>query len=202
MTSTNSRFKGFGFGSKRKSVATTTPPPPRQDQQQQQQQVPHLAGQPVRPSLLSQQSISSDSIPMNHTGAGQRPPSYTGYPPGVAQGRTMSPPMPQGPGNPRTPPSQVLGGPPPINTSSGGGYPPQHMQNVGGPPPLAGGPPGPPQYGGAPYPPQGQGGMAPAPYAARNNAVEVEGAGRSKSQLIVGIDFVSFASAQKEEPAS
>jgi hypothetical protein len=31
----------------------------------------------------------------------------------------------------------------------------------------------------------------PTQYVARNNAVEVEGAGRSKSQLIVGIDFVS-----------
>ncbi|KFY01733.1 hypothetical protein O988_02572, partial [Pseudogymnoascus sp. VKM F-3808] len=51
-------------------------------------------------------------------------------------------------------------------------------------------PPGPPGYGGGqqPYgaPPAG---MVPAPYVARNNAVEVEGAGRSKSQLIVGIDF-------------
>jgi hypothetical protein len=36
------------------------------------------------------------------------------------------------------------------------------------------------------------GGMgAPVQYGPRGNAVEVEGAGRSKSQLIVGIDFVS-----------
>lgn len=57
---------------------------------------------------------------------------------------------------------------------------------------MAGGPPpgGPPQYQGAPgYPPAQQ--NMPQPYGgARNNAVEVEGAGRSKSQLIVGIDFV------------
>jgi hypothetical protein len=63
---------------------------------------------------------------------------------------------------------------------------------MGGPPP-----PGPPQYGGGP--PQygapgvpGNQSVAAAQYANRNNAVEVEGAGRSKAQLIVGIDFVSF----------
>ncbi|OBT49833.1 hypothetical protein VE04_09486, partial [Pseudogymnoascus sp. 24MN13] len=120
-----------------------------------------------------------------HPGAGPRPPSYTGYPPGVAQGRAGRPNMV--PGNPRTPPSQVLGGPPPINTAPGG-YPQQHQQQQMGAPSqqLPGGPP---QYGGQqqPYAPQ-QGGMVPQPYT-RNNAVEVEGAGRSKSQLIVGIDF-------------
>ena len=55
-------------------------------------------------------------------------------------------------------------------------------------PPAAGGPPqyGPPQYG---APPAG-GSIAAAQYANRN-AVEVEGAGKNKAQLIVGIDFVS-----------
>ena len=100
------------------------------------------------------------------------------------------------PGNPRTPPSQVLGGPPPINTAPGG-YPQQHQQQMGAPSQL----PGPPQYGGQqPYAPQ-QGGMVPQPYT-RNNAVEVEGAGRSKSQLIVGIDFVSSPSLTlRDEPS-
>ncbi|OBT79968.1 hypothetical protein VF21_01667 [Pseudogymnoascus sp. 05NY08] len=197
MSSTSSRFKGFGFGSKRKSAAGPGIPPPtqpsplqpQQAQQQQQplppqqQQLPQLAGQPVRPGPLSQSS-SSSSLAMNqHPGAGPRPPSYTGYPPGVAQGRTGSPNMV--PGNPRTPPSQVLGGPPPINTAPGG-YPQQHQQQMGAPSQQL--PGGPPQYGGQqPYAPQ-QGGMVPQPYT-RNNAVEVEGAGRSKSQLIVGIDF-------------
>lgn len=194
MTSTNSRFKGFGFGSKRKSAANP------ELSHQLPAPVPQVAGQlaghsvrpgPPPPPSLSQSSPSS-SVPMNSLGGGPRPPSYTGYPPGVTQGRTTSPPMNSGPGIPRTPPSQVVGGPAPINTAATGGYPPQHMQGVGGPPPLAGGPQGPPQYQNAPYPPPGQGGMAPLPYAARNNAVEVEGAGRSKSQLIVGIDFVSI----------
>lgn len=55
-------------------------------------------------------------------------------------------------------------------------------------PPIPGGPPqyGPPQYG----TPQGGGSLAAAQYANRN-AVEVEGAGKNKAQLIVGIDFVS-----------
>jgi hypothetical protein len=97
--------------------------------------------------------------------------------------------MPPGPGNLRTPPSQVMGGPPPINTAASGGYP---QGPVG--PPLQSGPGGPPQYVGGAYPNPPQGTMgAPVPFA-RNNAVEVEAAGRSKSQLIVGIDFVSTCS--------
>jgi hypothetical protein len=99
--------------------------------------------------------------------------------------------MAQGQGPTRTPPTQVMGGPPPINTATTGGYPPQHGPPLAGPP-LQGGPGGPPQYGGAGYVPPGMGGMgAPVQYGPRGNAVEVEGAGRSKSQLIVGIDFVS-----------
>lgn len=83
-----------------------------------------------------------------------------------------------------------MGGPPPINTATTGGYPPQHGPPLSGAPPIG---PGPPQYGEAAYPNPGMGAMGnPAQYGARNNAVEVEGAGRSKSQLIVGIDFVSF----------
>ena len=55
---------------------------------------------------------------------------------------------------------------------------------------TAGGPPqyGPPQYG---APPVG-GSVAAAQYANRTGAVEVEGAGKNKAQLIVGIDFVSY----------
>jgi hypothetical protein len=56
---------------------------------------------------------------------------------------------------------------------------------------TAGGPPqyGPPQYGAPGVPPGGS--VAAAQYANRN-AVEVEGAGKNKAQLIVGIDFVSY----------
>lgn len=179
MYSMNARLKGLGFGSKRKSSANNLV----------------LPQHPSRPPLQYQGSLqdpssaasSAVSLPMNHPVTGGRPPSYTpGYP---QANRTTSPPMPPGPGHPRTPPTQVMGGPPPINTAAQGGYPPQH-----GPPPV-GAPPmgGPPQYGGAPYPPPGApGAMGPVPYTARTNAVEVEGAGRSKSQLIVGIDFVCF----------
>lgn len=136
---------------------------------------------------------------MNHQqqqGAGGRPPSYTNNYAPAAAGRTQSP---MAPGNPRTPPTQMMGGPPPINTASSG-YPPGHpaaVQMGGGAPPPVGGPPGyggPPQYGGPPPIQQGQPSAAAAQYAGRNsNAVEVEGAGRSKAQLIVGIDFVSIA---------
>lgn len=123
---------------------------------------------------------------MNQPGGGPRPPSYTGYPPGVVPGRTTSPQMQQ---PVRTPPSQFPGGPPPINTA-GGYMPQQQIPQMGGPPPM-GGPPqgGPPQYQGAPYPQPGQPMGAPVPVPYRPGAVEVEGAGRSKSQLIVGIDF-------------
>ncbi len=188
MNSMNSRLKGFGLGSKRKSSANTSLP------QVATAPGPQLPG--VLPGRPGPQSTSSSASSLNtimnpqHPGAGQRPPSYTpAYPPGAMGNRTTSPPMPPGPGNPRTPPSQVMGGPPPINTNASGGY--QHVQGPVGPP-LQSGPGGPPQYVGGAYPNPPQGTMgAPVPYAARNNAVEVEAAGRSKSQLIVGIDFVS-----------
>ena len=60
-----------------------------------------------------------------------------------------------------------------------------------------GGAPQPPGYGGgygAPNGMPGGGGVGGPPgmgiYGNRGSAVEVEGAGRSKAQLIVGIDFV------------
>jgi hypothetical protein len=188
MNSMNQRFKqGFGLGSKRKSSANNQVP---QVATQPGQQLPGvLPGQPG--PLSTSSSASSLNTIMNNPGPGQRPPSYTpGYAPNNMGTRTTSPPMPPGP-NTRTPPSQVMGGPPPINTAApphttvAGGYPPQY-----GPPGPVGQPlQGPP--GGAYHTaPQGTLG-APVPYATRNNAVEVEGAGRSKSQLIVGIDFVS-----------
>ena len=178
----NSRFKGLGFGSRRKSSAnipaTTLAPNPTSS-------APQL-GHP----LSTTASSSSASLPMNHQGSGGRPPSYTNnYAPApAAVGRTQSP---MGPGQPRTPPTQMMGGPPPINTAATG-YPPGHPAAGHPAPPPAGGPPGynAPQYGAPPTAPGGPS-IAAAQYANRNNAVEVEGAGRSKAQLIVGIDFVS-----------
>lgn len=186
----NKHFKGLGLGSKRKSSANNSSVP-----QVAPPLGPQISGAPPgRPGPLStSSSASSLNTAMNLPGGGQRPPSYSAaYAPNTIANRTTSPPMPPGPGNPRTPPSQVIGGPPPINTTSSGGYPPQHGPQGPVGPPLQGGPVGPPQYVGAGYPNPAQSNMgAPVPYAARNNAVEVEGAGRSKSQLIVGIDFVS-----------
>lgn len=200
MSSSRSKFFGFG-SSKRKSAAPELGSTnPSQTSLTGAPQLP-LPGQPMRngPSPLHQTNSSQSSVATHNTqntmngppGPQQRPPSYTGYPPGVpGRNSTTSPPM--GPPNTRTPPSQFPGGPPPINTA-GGGYPPQPQMHQG-PPPMGGPPPpgGPPQYQGAPgYPPAQN---MPQPYGAqagRGGAVEVEGAGRSKSQLIVGIDFVS-----------
>ncbi|KAI1323311.1 actin-like ATPase domain-containing protein [Xylariaceae sp. FL0255] len=182
---------------------------------QQQQQPPQpptsqpgSAGIPA-PSIASS---SQASLPiMNHPGAGPRPPSYTAnFPPGQNPvGRTS--PLTQNPT--RTPPSQMQGGPPPINTGAPvSGYPPtMHMQPGAQPPPQQGGPGGPPGYPPAQgYPPAG----APAPHqqppanamqSYGRPAAEVEGNSRSKAQLIVGIDFgttfsgVAFAFATNNE---
>ncbi|KAL2069049.1 hypothetical protein VTL71DRAFT_15387 [Oculimacula yallundae] len=193
MSSMNSRFKSLGFGSKRKSSSANVPTIA---------QNPTTSSAPQLRPISASTTSSTSSLPMNHNGAGGRPPSYTNnYAPApAAVGRTQSPMT----GNPRTPPSQVMGGPPPINTASAGGYPPGHPAGGMAPPP-AGGPPGygPPQYG--PPVPVGGNSVAAAQYANRNNAVEVEGAGRSKAQLIVGIDFgttfsgVAFAFATNTE---
>lgn len=217
----NSRFKAFGFG-KRKSTASIQGPPSAQDLSGTQQQQPtQQSGLPPPPAQIPQQqplghvpspsasssAASVSNIPMNHPAQhGNRPPSYTanfhGQPP---LGRTS--PLAQQQGPARTPPTQMVGGPPPINTGAPhSGYPPQG-QVPGGPPPM-GGPPG---YGGAQagYPPgpppqqHSQGQPPPGSFAAQQqyrragDPAEVEGNSRSKAQLIVGIDFVS-ASATRE----
>lgn len=202
----NSRLKSFGFG-KRKSTASiqtadgvpsSGTPPPAGQIPQSQHQLP-LPGQ--TPPVGA--SSSTTSLPMNHPGGPNRPPSYNaGYPqgpPGPPMGRTS--PMNHGPAR-TTPPSQMAGGPPPINTGNPAGYPPPNMAHppMGGPPP-GGPPPGAPGYGAPPagYPPAGgppppAGGPIANQFARpgpANPAAEVEGAGKNKAQLIVGIDFVS-----------
>jgi hypothetical protein len=103
---------------------------------------------------------------------------------------------PMAPGQNRTPPTQMTGGPPPINTGAPVGYPP-NMNPMGQMPPgmAQGGPPqGAPGYGqptGYPPGPPPAGGPIPQQFQQNNPAAEVEGASRSKAQLIVGIDFVS-----------
>ena len=85
---------------------------------------------------------------------------------------------------PQAPQQQMAHHPPPIHT---GAYPQGH--------PALGGAPQPPGYGGGYAQTNGMHGGAPQPtlgqYQSRGAPVEVEGAGRSKAQLIVGIDFVS-----------
>lgn len=99
-----------------------------------------------------------------------RPPSYTYANPGQLGAAQHG-------GRPHSPM------PPPINTATQpAGYPPQQVY---GAPPAA-----PPNY---PQNPAGYGGYGqPAAQAAYNRpgAAEVDGTGRGKAQLIVGIDFV------------
>ncbi|KAI5464060.1 hypothetical protein BGZ63DRAFT_351386 [Mariannaea sp. PMI_226] len=212
MSSMNSRFKSFGFGKRKSAASIQTPegltpsstPPPGQIPQNLQR---HSLPQPTPAPSIGGASSSTTSLPMNHPGAGNRPPSYSAnYPPQgqLPVGRT-SPLANQN----RTPPSQMVGGPPPINTGAPVGYPPGMVMGQG--PPQMGGPPGfqqqPPVQG---YPPPGGPPPPGAPLGQQyrptgNPAAEVEGASRSKAQLIVGIDFgttfsgVAFAFATNNE---
>ncbi|UKZ81148.1 hypothetical protein TrVFT333_008919 [Trichoderma virens FT-333] len=200
MSSLNSRFKSLGLG-KRKSTASI----------QSVQGVPPPAPVPLlRPKYLNSFNLSSSTGPMNHQGPGARPPSYTAgsypQPPQGAMGRTS----PMAPGQNRTPPSQMTGGPPPINTGAPVGYPP-NMNPLGQMPPgmpQGGPPPGAPGFGqptGYPPGPPPAGGPIAQQFQQNNPAAEVEGASRSKAQLIVGIDFgttfsgVAFAFATNNE---
>ncbi|KAG9254232.1 uncharacterized protein F5Z01DRAFT_122594 [Emericellopsis atlantica] len=205
MSSMNARFKGFGFG-KRKSAAsiqnpidgqpTSQTPPPAQLQQH-----------PTPP--LGAPTSSTTSLPMNHPGPANHPPGYSaGYPSGPPPGVDRTSPLAQGQN--RTPPSQMVGGPPPINTGAPM-YPPQNMNHMGGGPPPMGAPPqgGPPGFGGqAGYPPGAPpppGGPLAQQFGRGNPTAEVEGSNKSKAQLIVGIDFgttfsgVAFAFATNNE---
>lgn len=170
----SSRFKTFGgFGSKRTSNRSGAPT---------QQQLPSTTT--LAPSTSTNgttvhtppgSTSSTTSLPMNpgQNGLG-RPPSYT-YNPNAPRATSPMPPQQQ---------QMAHHAPPPINTGS---YPQGH-------PALGGATQQPPGYGGGYGQSQGMG--APQPtlgqYGGRGQAVEVEGAGRSKAQLIVGIDFVSY----------
>ncbi|KAM0333479.1 hypothetical protein ACHAQA_002141 [Verticillium albo-atrum] len=216
MSSMNSRLKSFGFG-KRKSTASIQNPDPNHPSSQTPPPggpggAPQIPQQlPIRPGSIASASSASLS-PMNHPGAPNRPPSYSAnnFPPGVAPPVGRTSPLNQA--QQRTPPTQMVGGPPPINTGAPAGYPPQ-LPPVGGQGPPMGGPPG---YGGGgggygPPPPQQQqqgpplGQQYPPRPAQGPNASEVEGSSRSKAQLIVGIDFgttfsgVAFAFATNNE---
>ncbi|KAF6232921.1 hypothetical protein HO173_008884 [Letharia columbiana] len=179
----NSRFKNFGgFGSKRTTSRTGNVSLP---QQPSTTTLAPTATNGLVAHTPPGSTSSTASLPMNpaQTGLG-RPPSYT-YNPNAPRAQSPMPPQ-----------QQVAHHPPPINT---GAYPQGH--------PALGGTPQPPGYGGG-YG-QGQGMGAPQPtlgqYGGRGQAVEVEGAGRSKAQLIVGIDFgttfsgVAFAFATNTE---
>ncbi|KAI9849363.1 MAG: hypothetical protein M1838_000198 [Thelocarpon superellum] len=218
-----SRLKNFGFGSKRKSTALGVPAPTQTQAVTPLQPPPPPSGNTTTTIAPAAQpapvggtspppapTAPNLSVPMNSTQLG-RPPSYTysqgpgqlGAAPPAPSGRSTSPLPPSASGVAHPPPSQVLNGPRPINTAATGGYPPAGAMATMGPPPPVGGPPG---YGGGYGPPVGApAGMGAPQYGARGGAVEVEGAGRSKAQLIVGIDFgttfsgVAFAFATNTE---
>ncbi|KAF1844279.1 actin-like ATPase domain-containing protein [Cucurbitaria berberidis CBS 394.84] len=191
MNSMNARFKNL-VGSKRKSSSHNPSPSP-------QGGVPPTGQQ--RPTSLSPQASnsSSSSLPMNPQNPLGRPPSYTYAPPGglgapqQQHGRPASPLPPINTGAPGYPPQQQAMGYPP--QAGPPGYPPQ------APPP--GGQYGQGGYGAPPQAPAPHG--PPATYNRPGGMAEVAGEGRSKAQLIVGIDFgttfsgVAFAFATNTE---
>src|SRR5947207_5595973 len=184
----NARLRNLGFGSKRKSQTNNlhpqqpSPPVPAQSPQRLPggpitSPPPHPPPPPPPPlsstitatttttTSSSSRNPSPQSLPMNPPGGLGRPPSYTSYPPGQLgappQAQRTASPMP--PGVPHPPPSQMIGGPPPINTATGG-YPPQPgagIPGMGAPPPAA----GPPGYAGQYAHPSGAvGGVAGSQY--------------------------------------
>ena len=174
-----SRFKQFGasFGSKRQ--------PNRNATNNQNTSSPTTTIQAAPPTgavhTPTGSTSSTTSLPMNQqqqpNGLG-RPPSYT-FNPNAPRAQSPLPPQ-----------QQVTHHPPPINT---GGYTQGHPALGGGAGGGGGGSVQPPGYGGGYAQSNGIHGNAPQPTLApygRGPPVEVEGAGRSKAQLIVGIDFV------------
>ena len=168
----SSRFKGL-LGSKRKSAVNI----------QGSTGTPATVGSPNGSTSTAAtpppQNSSQTSLPpsMNSQQLG-RPPSYS-YNNGA--GRPQSP-MP--PGQPQQQ-QQMAHHPAPIDT---------RQSYVGGQNPQQMGPPQPPGYGGAYGQLQGQQQPGAMPFMNAQHVAgrpaEVEGAGRSKAQLIVGIDFV------------
>lgn len=183
MDSMSARFKTFGLRTKRDKNHHTSLPSHASSSSNTLVGVPSntsastSASTPTS-SAPSARSSSTASLPMNQNTMG-RPPSYS-------YGRSASP----------MPPGQQVAGhhPPALNTNMQ--YTTPSAQPVGAPPGYGMQPPLPPRM-----PP----GVPQAPYPTAQNPAEVEGAGRSKTQLIVGIDFgttfsgVAFAFATNNE---
>ena len=182
----SSRFRNLGFGSKRKSsspnIANTA-----NNQASSTTTLPATAlnGSATQIPSATEGSSSTTSLPMNHNPNGLgRPPSYT-YNPNGPNGPRATSPMPPGG-------QQAVSHPLPIhNRSYNQGHP--ALNNSGNPPTYAGGYQGGGNVHGPPAPSLGS-------YGGRG-AVEVEGAGRSKAQLIVGIDFVRTSHQSLFRPA-
>ncbi|PTU22939.1 hypothetical protein P175DRAFT_0522019 [Aspergillus ochraceoroseus IBT 24754] len=193
----SSRFKSFSFGKRNKhqnnvaaaqpvaNPSTRTLIPPSHPSTVPPTSTPSATSTTSASSPPSGHSSSTTSLPMNNQNPMGRPPSYT-Y--NTMAGRPTSP----------MPPGQQMAAhhAPPLNTTNMP-YGQQPVQPLGAPPGY--GLPQPVGHGMGQGVPQSQ-----APYGMRNPA-EVEGAGRSKAQLIVGIDFgttfsgVAFAFATNNE---
>ena len=166
----NSRFRNLGFGgSKRKSSSPNTIINSANNSTA-------IINQPSSNGIVhtpTGSTSSTTSLPtaMNHNRGGLgRPPSYTYDPSGPNAGRATSPLPPNSQAAMANPHH-----PAPINTGS---Y--AH--------PAMGGAPQPPGYG---YGAQGHGDLnAPLRYGRPPEPQELTDTGRSKAQLIVGIDFV------------
>ena len=160
MESVSNRLKSLGFGSKHKSSLSNI--------HTSITTTNHLTPTSTNASTPTppQNNSSTTSLPMNpQQNPAGRPPSYSYN----SAGR---PTTPQPPGH-----TQLAHHPPPIDTNQR--FPPT---NPAMPPPQ------PPGYGGYSTHPQGVGGQHTMQQYAR--PAEVDGGGRSKAQLIVGIDFV------------
>ena len=171
-----SRFKNLVGSSRRKSsntnpaAPTLQPSPPAPSPQNGSSSLSTAAPSNATSSTTSLPQGAQPATAMNNQQPLGRPPSYTYANPQMGQ-----PPHGARPHSPM---------PPPINTATQpAGYPPQQIYgNAPAAPPNY--PPNPAGYGG-----YGQPAPAPAAYN-RPGAAEVDGTGRGKAQLIVGIDFV------------
>jgi len=182
LLSMSSRFKNLVSGSRRKSnlnnptASTLQQPSPPAPSTQSVSSAGTTAPSNPSSSTTSLPQGQQQTTPMNNQQPLGRPPSYTYANPQMGQ--------PQHGARPHSPM------PPPINTSTQpAGYPPQQVYGAQ--------PPAPPNY---PPNPSGYGNYGqPAPAPAAYNrpggvAAEVDGTGRGKAQLIVGIDFVRSCS--------
>ncbi len=163
MESMSSRLKSLGFGTKRKSSVNI-------------KTTNHLSPATTTTTTNGTTNGTTPTPPPNssQTSLMNPQPNPAGRPPSYSYNVAGRPTSPLPPAQ-----AQLAHHPPPIDTTTQR-FPASH-------PPMA--PPQPPGYGGYSQHPQAVG--APHGMAQYTRPAEVDGGGRSKAQLIVGIDFVS-----------